>query len=143
MKQWGYRLTYDGNLGIRRQPWHSIPRNISQKRFECRASIFDHGPTDQRAHGYHDRQQQTHRPSRTRSGSTIGFGWRVLLENGTHGEGKDCIMVKMEGLPPTRSTYTICVYLQSWLVLRALEGSDDANLAGVKARTSAFLMAVV
>ena len=52
-------------------------------------------------------------------------------------------MVKMEDLPPMRSTYNTCVCLQSWLVLRALEGSNDANLVGLESRTSAFLMAVV
>lgn len=59
------------------------------------------------------------------------------------GEGKIASWSKMEGLPTMKPTYTICVRLQSWLVLRALEGSDDANLVGLEARTSAFLMAVV
>lgn len=29
------------------------------------------------------------------------------------GRGEDCIVVKMEGLLPMKSTYTICVCLQS------------------------------
>lgn len=42
----GKSLTSDGKLGIRRQPWHSLPRNISQERVKCRTSLLDHGPTD-------------------------------------------------------------------------------------------------
>ena len=51
-------------------------------------------------------------------------------------------MVKMRDLPPMISGYTVFVCLQLWLVLRALEGPDDANIIGLEARTSAFLMAV-
>ena len=39
-----------------------------------------------------------------------------------------------------RSTYTVCVCLQSSLVLRTLEGPYDANPFGLEARTSAFVM---
>lgn len=39
-----------------------------------------------------------------------------------------------------RSRYTICVLVQSSLVLRTLEDPYDANLFGLEARTSAFVM---
>lgn len=58
------------------------------------------------------------------------------------GEGKIASRSRWN-LPPTRSRFTVCLYLQSWLVLRALEDPDDANLVGLEARTLTFLIAMV
>lgn len=66
-------------LGIRRQPRNPLPRDLGQKRLKRRTSLPDHGPTNQRANGHHDRQQQAHGASRPRSGSAVGVGGRMLL----------------------------------------------------------------
>lgn len=43
--------------GVRRQPRYPLPRNLSKERQQCRASILDHGPTDQGENGYDDSKQ--------------------------------------------------------------------------------------
>lgn len=66
-------------LGIRRQPRHSIPRDFGKERHQRRASFPHHGPPDQGAYGYHNRQHQAHSPHRARPGRAERIRWRLLL----------------------------------------------------------------
>lgn len=51
---------HDANsiLGIRRQPWYSLPRDLCEERVERRTSFLDNGQADQRAHGQHSESEQ-------------------------------------------------------------------------------------
>lgn len=53
-------MTHDADsiLGIRRQPWYSIPRDLCEERVERRTSFLDNGQADQRAHGQHSESEQ-------------------------------------------------------------------------------------
>lgn len=77
----GYMLMELANVGIRRQPRHPLPGDISQERLKRRTSFPHHGATDQRADGYNHGEQQAHSPGGTRTGRTIRLGWRMLLDD--------------------------------------------------------------
>lgn len=66
-------------VGIRGQPWHSLPRDFRQECFKRRTSLLDNGATDQGAHGYYNSQQQAHRSYRARTGRPIRFCRWLLL----------------------------------------------------------------
>ena len=68
------------STGIRRQPRHSIPRDLRKERHQRRASFPYHGPPDQGAHGYHNCQHQAHSPYRARPGCAKRIRRRLLLE---------------------------------------------------------------
>ena len=67
-------------IGIRRQPRHPIPRDLRKERHQRRASFPDHGPPDQGAHGYYNRQHEAHSSHRAGPGRTERIGRRLLLE---------------------------------------------------------------
>lgn len=72
-------LTGSSLVGIRRQHRHSVPRDISEERFECRTSFLDNGPPNQGEDGHYDRQQQANGASRPRPRCAVGFrGWMLL-----------------------------------------------------------------
>lgn len=90
--------------GIRRQPGHSIPRDVGQEREQRRAGLLDHGPPDQRAHGHHDGQQhQAQRPSRSGPGSRLLIKQQLLLSRlGVPVEGE--FGPKVDAVEMTRRT---------------------------------------
>lgn len=66
--------------GIRRQPRHTFPRDLCKERDQCRASFPYHGPSDQGAHGHHNRQYQANSPDRARPGCAERIWRRLLLD---------------------------------------------------------------
>ncbi len=68
-------------LGICRQPWQPIPRDLSQERQQRRASFLNHGPPNQGENGHYDREQQANSASRGRARGAIGIGRGLLLDN--------------------------------------------------------------
>ena len=66
--------------GIRRQSRHSVPGNLGQERLKRRASVLDYGSANQGKNGNYNGKQQTNGAGRTRSGGSVRFGWRMLLD---------------------------------------------------------------
>lgn len=66
-------------LGIRRQPRNPLPRDLGQECLKRRTSLPDHGPTNQRENGHHNRQQQADGASGAGDRSAIRVGGRMLL----------------------------------------------------------------
>ena len=81
------------STGICRQPRYPLPRNIGEERVERRASLLDHGPSDQGENGYHHRQQQAYGAGWTGSRSSIRISrWLLLVYlHGARLSGPECI----------------------------------------------------
>jgi hypothetical protein len=68
-------------IGVCGQPRHPLPRDFRKERHQRRASVLDHGPPDQGAHGNHNRQHQANSPDRNRTGRAEWIRRWLLLEH--------------------------------------------------------------
>jgi len=78
----GDKMKYisDDLIGIRRQPQHSVPGDISEECLQCRAGFPDYGSPNQGTHGHDSSEQQAHSQGWARPRCAVRLRWWMLLE---------------------------------------------------------------